>query len=183
MYGYTEEGDYSYSDKAAGFGTCFKIKENLIFGISGKMIIEKIYSYSGKSFLIDTGILYRSKNLRVAFTLQNIGEGVKFIKIKEKSPLLLKLGVSYNVRNLLISTEIEKESHSDFVPKIGMEFKIKNLLFLRAGFILKNDYYGDKVSKITAGIGIKILNYSFDYAFIPYGILGNTHYFSISGEF
>ncbi|MFN3966334.1 MAG: hypothetical protein ACK4JE_01380, partial [Endomicrobiia bacterium] len=73
-----------------------------------------------------------------------------------------------------ITTEFSIFEKEDTNFSMGLECIIKNIFSLRFGYITKY------TTGLRAGIGVKISNLIFDYAYSPYGELGNSHIFSIT---
>ena len=68
--------------------------------------------------------------------------------------------------------------------KLGTEYNISDMVFLRAGY--KYLQYGNDLgalSGLTVGLGADIADYYLDYAFTPYGSLGQVHRISLTLHF
>ncbi|MFA5859878.1 MAG: hypothetical protein WC955_12520, partial [Elusimicrobiota bacterium] len=83
---------------------------------------------------------------------------------------------------------------------IGTEYTVMNMVSLRAGYLMKaisllksesntntpsltSSQSLEMDTGLSAGLGFKLYNYQFDYSFVPYSDLGNTHRFSLSARF
>lgn len=92
---------------------------------------------------------------------------------QEYGALALKNGFGFMV-NTLSFGKIQRTTICG-----GWEYVAFKMLALRAGYNGRNE----TDSGITAGGGIQFNNLSIDYAFVPYGDLGNAHRFSVSARF
>ncbi|TBR23958.1 PorV/PorQ family protein [bacterium] len=113
--------------------------------------------------------------------VQNLGRGQKFDKVRDTLPFRGKLGASINPRPFL-SLAVEGFLPVSAAPymAVGGEFAIETShrakALLRVGFNSRTLFSGlDGVRGVTAGFGVKLADFSVDYAFMPMGILGNTH--------
>ena len=99
-------------------------------------------------------------------------------------PLVMKLGAQYlwemNALNVFtFSGEFVKYSSEELKANLGFEYGFANMIFSRLGYKFNYDE-----QNVTAGIGIKLNDFNFDYAFTPYqNDLGTAHRFSVSYNF
>lgn len=120
-----------------------------------------------------------------ALTVQNVGRGQKFDRVRDSTPMQVKLG------GAVLPTRILTVSLDGFFPvanqpyaAAGMEMALepsRNLkAFLRGGYNSRTQFAGlDGLRGLTLGGGILAGALSFDYAFVPFGPLGNAHRFSV----
>lgn len=139
----------------------------------------------------------------------NVGAPVKFIREEYPLPLTYKAGFSFmpfvkSMLPLLVSVDASFPNDGDMGWRVGTEFAAGSILALRAGYInqdsvtrsalaggeigLANDSVASRLTGLMAGFGINIPmgrfsgsdgSLSLDYAFVPYGELGNTHRISL----
>jgi hypothetical protein len=184
------EGKFGAYDLAflAGYG--WRRSKDLSLGGALKVIRQSIDDKSGSSLALDLGLLrdfsWRGDDFTAGFAVQNIGPGVKFISRRYDLPLVFKAGLSRRLPDsgALVSLEADKsiDNYPFFV--IGMEYPLMTRLALRAGYRYR--LYGNELgpwSGISAGAGIAFERFSFDYAFNPFGDLGNSHRFSLNIRF
>ncbi|MBI3298309.1 MAG: PorV/PorQ family protein [Elusimicrobia bacterium] len=113
--------------------------------------------------------------------VQNIGQGQKFDKVRDTLPFRGKFGASLQPRPFL-TLAMEGFMPVSAAPygALGIELSVdgasKTKAFLRAGYNSRSTFSGlDGIRGVTAGAGLKIGDFSVDYAFAPLGILGHTH--------
>ncbi|HOK41345.1 MAG TPA: PorV/PorQ family protein [bacterium] len=177
----TEEraGGFSARDFAFGISYGSIIARNLALGGSLKYISSKIAEYNATTFALDLGMQYKITTIypmKLGLALRNIGPGLKYQSERNKLPFLLKLG--YNIdfdilKEFFIRPAIDFgiSNSSDFQFNIGSEFVLFSNYFLRLGY----DSLNDVGSGFTCGFGIKISDFAFDYAYVPFSDLGNSH--------
>jgi hypothetical protein len=141
-------------------------------------------------FAGDLGVQARYTEAYRPFTLsfvgQNMGRGQKFDQTRDNLPFRLRLGAAINwTPNLILSIEgICPISDTPF-GAIGTEYAVGTVstakIFLRAGYNTLNSFNGvDGFTGASFGTGIKLSEFAFDYAFVPFGQLGNAHRFAVS---
>ena len=191
-----------YEQMYATFGWATRLDryDNYLFGVNLKYAKE-VLDYSVNSVMaFDTGFLcklYRDWNLGIC--ARNIGFGTK-----EELPLETRIGLSYLKRNLGLSFDAYKFSDTDVRYATGLEYFIKEVFVLRAGYNSSISNLGQltedenlysiskySASGISLGFGILTKPLSFlggyaikcDYAIVDYGRLGFNHIFTFSTEF
>lgn len=169
-----------------GFGKFFL--PGVSVGVVGKYNRETLASYVYQSIAMDLGVLWTPvANLYLGLTYTNL-------EIKTSSALsttgldkVWRVGASYEVNKTIlvaVSSELKTDTGFDNV-QAGAEYFIDPMVAVRAGYVHNiTDYKLDGLSGMTAGIGIVIgQNMLFDYAFVPYGDLGNSHRISLTYKF
>ncbi|HOL62191.1 MAG TPA: PorV/PorQ family protein [Elusimicrobiales bacterium] len=189
----TKIGSYSPKDLAFSLGYSLKIKSKYSLlngggvGVSVKYVNLKIKD-SATAFASDIGFLTPviNKKFRAGFVIQNIGTKIKFDSEKEKLPLTFKTGFSYiPFSNLITSLDMVLPNDSDFYFSLGTAYRKKfsemNMV-LRAGYNgLNSDVSG--FSGFNFGVGFEFSKISIDYAFMPYGDMGEGHRIGLSFAF
>ncbi len=188
LKGRDENGNLTgkFGAKDLAFEVAYGLMANtdLSIGAALKFIREKIESEQASALAIDIGFLYHDpllKNFNSAFVIQNIGTKLKFINKRENLPIIYKAGISCKMLDdrLILSVDLTKPS--DNVPRInlGTEYLRTPNLALRCGYNSKNDLDDG----FSFGVGFKFNLFQLDYAYIPYGNLGNANRFSTSYYF
>ncbi len=153
---------------AGGISLSYELYKNLSFGVTGKLIYEKLYIDESSGFGMDIGANYMFKNLSIAAVVSNIGS-MNPLKIeKTKLPTSLRFGTSYQFKkdNLSVIGAVDLFKVLDggsFHGHFGAEGGYKDFIFLRAGYQAGYDNKG-----FTAGMGLKYKTLTLDYAFQPY---------------
>ncbi|MBU2573584.1 MAG: PorV/PorQ family protein [Elusimicrobia bacterium] len=184
------EGDFGAYDLALSVGYGYKTAGELSLGGAVKFIRQSIDDESGSSFAVDLGALrdfnWRGEKFTAGLTVQNIGPGVKFISKRYGLPLNFKAGISRRSADsgVLLALDVNKPVDNYPFITLGAEYPVTNKLCLRSGY--KYRLYGNELgawSGFAAGMGLAFNRFAFDYAFTPFGELGNSHRFSFSLKF
>lgn len=174
---------------------------NLLAGINIKTIRQQIDDIKADAYALDFGMQYKIGQFLSGITVQNIGTKMKFIEKSYPLPLNYKFGIGWQPFGtaLNIAVDVNKPNDNKINYHVGTEYWVGDVIALRAGYL-----HGDAVQRkaltgkgfgrtnnnelisltgMMAGAGFRIFGYGFDYAFVPYGELGNTHRVSLEIKF
>lgn len=161
---------------AAGRGS------DLQFGVTAKLLYEKIHFYTASGFAFDFGLIksLNYHNLKTALVIKDVG-GMSSLNIESTSlPARVTAGISgkFNPRSTTSfnwAFDAGKYFESGTFIRLGGELNLDKILSLRGGYKRNSE----NSSGITAGIGITRNRYRFDYAYLPFDFnLGDTHQLS-----
>jgi hypothetical protein len=111
-----------------------------------------------------------------------MGSGIKFESQKDPLPMDWKLGVAAVQmfdKKLNISVDYTSPKDDSGYMSGGFEYWLVPFIALRAGYVNnKNEGNG-----VRAGIGLRVKNISFDYAYAGQGELGMSHRYEMSFRF
>ncbi|MFH1378765.1 MAG: PorV/PorQ family protein [bacterium] len=179
----------------------FVSKRNLLAGINFKTIRQQIDDKKASAFAVDFGMQYKIGPIISACAVQNLGTKMKFIEESYPLPLNYKIGLAWQPMGtaLNIAVDINKPIDNKLNYHLGTEYWVGQIIALRAGYlqgdsVQRNALTGKGFGRNTnnelvgltglmAGAGFRILGYGVDYAFVPYGELGNTHRVSLDMKF
>lgn len=185
------EGTFEANDVAVFLSYAKKdvfknLMDNLSAGVNFKIIRSEIYHSNAVAVAADIGFLYEyDKNINFAFVISNLGTEMKYEDEGDKLPLSIKAGAGYRYNNLNLSAEIEEYLYDEiFYPSFGLEYFLKNSLALRLGYRFNYDTsnLGNEVG-FSAGFGIITKDVSFNYAYVPFGELGDINKFELGIKF
>jgi hypothetical protein len=174
-------GSFDIKDLAFSLLFARKMSERISLGIGLKYISQELYEEKASGYAFDLGGLYQvSENLTYGLSLQNIGEEIKFIEEGDPLPLSLKLGAAYKLpeKDLTLALDLNLPSYEEIRINVGLEYWYKELLALRGGW--KSGY---DLGEMSLGLGFKFRSFLLDYAYVPYGDLGDTQRFSLTLRF
>lgn len=177
-------GEFKSYDAAANFGYGNKINKNMFLGFSLKYVKEKISEYNSWAVASEFGCLYITpiEKLTAGLVLKNISTKVKFIDTTEELPLIVKTGVGYKTMEdkLTIGIDIGRQMDNEKTFfNTGAEYLIIEFLALRCGINTRNE----TDTGITGGFGVNYCDFNLDYAYSPYGDLGDTHKITLTYKF
>ena len=179
-------GSFSAADGAFGIGVAAELRPDLYAGLNLKAVYaaadqEKALAYAG-----DLGLVKNLGALRLGFSAQNLGTRMKLYKESFDLPRIVRAGAAYRIRETYwLSGEAVKTGDAKIFLAAGVE----------AEGILTQDYtasvrlgYKQGRSKnagpgFSAGAGLRNGDLAADYAFSPFGDLGDTHRFTFSYKF
>jgi long-subunit fatty acid transport protein len=185
----TPTDSFTASDLAIGISYAQEFNKKFFTGGTFKVIQEKLEKESAVAYTTDIGAIYFiSENILLGAEIQNIGTGIKFVKEIAPPPVGFKLGCEMKLfdKKLNIHLDLNKPVDYNLKLHLGVEYwLIKDIIAFRAGYRYQfgssNDYNG--LANISAGVGFRYFPVTIDYAFVPYGDLGNTHRISLNIKF
>ena len=154
--------------------------ETWSWGVSLKYIREKIADAKGDAFALDGGVLYTppESGWRFGLALLNLGTKIDVGENADPLPLTLRVGAAYHLTQypvLLVSDVLLIRNNS---PEFhfGLEYSFVEIAALRVGYNADHDLD----SGLTFGVGFSQPEYKIDYAYVPMGVFGDAHRFSLS---
>jgi len=186
---YVDMGDFDGRDEAGNptgtftasalnyqLGYANRVGEKFIWGISAGLVQDTIADDIKSTYAANFGLLFEtSESLSLGLALQNIGGQLG----GDPLPFVAKIGMAYTWQSLLLALDIAKPADNDLYYCAGIEWWIMDGIALRAGYKTNQDI-GEG---LTAGLGFDKGKIRFDYAYVPYGELGNTHKVSLGMSF
>ncbi len=159
----------------------------LSLGVTGKGIEENLGTAHASAFAADVGALYRTGRLGLGAGVRNAGTQVRFTTVSDPLPLVGFAGAGYKFNDAWIgSVEADMPRDSNMSLAVGAEYRKKFVDkltgALRAGYTTRNSDAGG-LAGATMGLGVGYGNLSFDFAFVPFGDLGNTYKYSLTAKF
>lgn len=209
---------YSPTFATMGMTYSRSLTDHVNVGVTGKMVYESIPRASATAFAADLGIQYKNlmsiDGLGFGFVIKNVGANMQYdgsallTKARDKDesyddyryrpsssdqlPSSLEMGLSYmkniGVGNLLVCTQFQNNNFEQDRVKVGAEFELMNMLYLRGGYdtVMKdadNPDSGETIFGLSLGAGLKYnvggVNMMLDYAYRPMQYFGNSNVFSI----
>ncbi len=152
----------------------------LSFGVGLKFISERVESLSTSAWALDAGGIWRLpvEGLTAGLSLTNVGTKAKLDQEEFSIPYSARLGWRWDVWDFGVTQDVILSPTERPGVAVGAEYRLAGILALRAGYRTGSDYQG--LSGLRAGLGVCYRGLGVDYAFAPYGLLGNTHRLSLS---
>lgn len=168
-------GTIGGGDQLLAFTLAYRRTPKLGVGMTMKAMREKLDDNKAKAVGFDFGLIQQTPvdGLFFGASVQNLGSRIKFITQADPMPFTYRVGIAWNLfeHRLQLGADILKRRDSFIEYNAGLEYRPMRLLAMRVGYSTENDLDDG----ITAGFGIDISSLHFDYAYVPYGDLGNTH--------
>lgn len=180
-------GLFDSADMAYALSYAYRISDRLGLGITGKYIRGQIDDVKASAFAADIGAQYLLDRFSIGFTVRNIGTKMKYGSEADPLPLGVFLGLGYRVSDsFALGLDAYKYNDYKLVGAIGGDYtkEVISKLWgsLRAGYTTHNTD-SDGFNGFTMGAGIKYSKTAFDFAWIPFGDLGNTFRYTLSVQF
>jgi len=184
------EGEFGAYDLAFSAGYARRYAGDYALGAAFKVIRQSVDDESGASAALDLGLLrefsWRGGAYTAGLSVQNLGPGIKFVERRYALPLIVRAGLSRRLEESGALLTLEADKPSDNYPSVavGAEYPLTGRLSLRSGYRYRQ--HGNELgawSGFSAGAGVAFDRLTLDYAFSPFGVLGNSHRFSLHLRF
>lgn len=155
-----------------------ELTERLSVGVAGRYIKSEIDDVDATGFGFDAGARYRvSEGFTLGASVTNAGRGLKFIRKRDDLPTTFRVGASWERQGplgwgVLLAGDVWKGVDTDFEFGGGVELWPVELVGLRVGYRSAGAEVGEG---LTAGLGMKWQGLNLDYAYVPFGELGDAH--------
>ncbi|MDI6757492.1 MAG: hypothetical protein QME32_05660 [Endomicrobiia bacterium] len=180
-YLFTDAGGFTtYSSAVGGFYSA-RVQDTTYFGVSGKVIAEKLYSESNSGAAADVALM-EMVNANSLFCLGARNVGASFAPAGYALPTSAYISILAKNPGAAVAVEAESDMQGFAEGKLGAEIPVGRTFDIRFGFRHPFKEYdtGDFVlSRVSAGFGLKLDGLYFDYAWQPRGDLGSSHIVSV----
>jgi hypothetical protein len=186
-------GTFNSADSAYALSYSYASSDRLSLGFTGKYVHESIDSYSGSAMAADLGVLYRvnphtEKPITLAGSIRNIGNRIGYVA-SQTDPMpttVVIAGAAALSKGFTVDLDLGKARDSNLYAALGMEGRhtiTEGILgSIRGGFTSARRDNGG-LAGVTAGGGLSFQKASFDFAWIPFGALGDAFRFSLLVKF
>ncbi|NTV52829.1 MAG: PorV/PorQ family protein, partial [Candidatus Firestonebacteria bacterium] len=182
------DGTFSLYDVYAGLSWSHAFTPHLAGGVTVKGLRQVIDTYSAWSAAADISVLWSNvlPDLNLGWVINNLGKPVVFINRSHNLDAFTELGAAYRTwnRDLLLTAALRKPLAQEMVFKAGAELTVLDILALRAGYrAWSSGNYLGAFAGLTLGLGIRISDYTLDYAYTPFPDLGDVHRLTVTLPF
>lgn len=186
-------GTFGASDDAYALSYARAVGGRLSLGVTGKYIAQTLDTYKASTFAGDAGVLYRlnpssERPVALAAAVRNVGAATGYVKGHEDPlPMAVVAGVSYR-RSAALTLDLDAGKYRDANPyaALGGEwrkpFSPELSGALRLGYTSARRDLGG-LAGLSAGIGATFNKATFDFAWQPFGALGETFRYSLLIKF
>ena len=155
-------------------------------GVSAKYWRSEIDGQSAAVMAADLGVGFQSpfsSRMRHAIVVRHLGGKVSYVNQQDPLPTTMVLGNSLKIGNALsLGLDGSWERAAGAYVAGGAEWAVVHSpsagLALRSGYTTRRSRTGG-LSGASFGLGIAVKSISFDYAWLPFGELGDSHMFTL----
>jgi hypothetical protein len=186
-------GTFNSADSAYAASYSYAPCGRLSLGVTGKYIHQVIDTFSANAAAADLGVLYRvnphaEKPVTIGGTIRNIGQSIGYVSSQtDPLPTTVVVGAAAAVtKGLLVDLDLGKARDNDAYVGLGLEGRralTEDVVgAARFGFTSARRGNGG-LSGLSAGGGLSLRKADFDFAWIPFGALGDGFRFSLLVKF
>jgi hypothetical protein len=176
------EGSFAYTAMVISASLGKYVGEGLFVGGSAKILYEDNEAEASAGTAFDIAGLYVSPNGRwsAGVASRNIGRGLRVHGVDQPLPSELSLGLATTLVDSTLIASFDACATADAGTRFswGMEQRMGQLLFLRAGYTTSTERTAHK--GLTVGVGISMRGFSLDYSASDYESLGLVHRFTLT---
>jgi hypothetical protein len=174
-------GEYSahFASYALAYGRA--LTDRLSLGLTGKLIEAKLDDVSAHAWAGDAGLLFRAHaKATLAATVTNVGSDLKFLQGGDSLPLAFRLGAALRPAHAwTVSADGVYRRNGLASFHVGGRWQPLEMLSLRTGYRTDTVKGLSALAGFSTGIGVDLWGQELAYAWLPYGDLGSTQYFSL----
>lgn len=176
-------GNVRTGDDAAGLTWGHRFGESLSVGATVRYLASRLGRHRATAWTGDLGVHWRTpvRGLSLGGSAENLFGDLTFVREKSRLPRTFRIGAAQSLfeDRVLLAADLVKGVDTDWEFAGGVEARVVRYLFLRAGGTTARD----EGEAWTLGIGLRFRRFALDYAFLPFGDLGDQHRASLRAEF
>ncbi|MFA6316018.1 MAG: PorV/PorQ family protein [Elusimicrobiota bacterium] len=187
-------GTFDSTDASYGLTYAFGFNRQLSAGVTAKLLSQRLDTYHSDTFAADLGVLFRvNPDARMPVSLsavvRNWGTRVSFVRGEsDPLPVSVTAGMAFHVwpERFRVNVEGTKYRDTGLFGALGAEYYqplMKDLTAaFRGGY---SSHYRDiaGLNGMAMGMGLTYNVASFDFAWLPFGRLGDTFRYSLLLKF
>jgi hypothetical protein len=184
---------YSYVAEVGWGQSIYDLSDSemdVAMGVAARAIRSSLGAAAANGYGADLGIQSRfyasAMTYDVGLAIQNLGSGQKFDQVRDTLPTRVRFGAAVRpFKPLTLSVEAIAPINDSPSGAFGVEYAVEVergvKAAARAGLNTLTYQSLGAASILSFGVGLTLTNLSFDYAFVPMGVLGTaTHRVSVS---
>ncbi|MBI4424400.1 MAG: hypothetical protein HY554_11760, partial [Elusimicrobia bacterium] len=180
-------GTFGASDAAYSLAYGLGLSTRASLGASVKLVDQTLDGVRATSLAVDAGGLARSGRLSLGGGVRNLGAAPRFRETADPLPWLVYGGVAWAVRpGWLAAADLRLPRDRGPSVALGTErsrdFAGGLRASVRAGFNSANVDAGG-LAGASLGVGVALRSLRFDFAWVPFGTLGDTFRYSLLVRF
>ncbi|MFA5975395.1 MAG: PorV/PorQ family protein [Elusimicrobiota bacterium] len=156
-------------------------RDHWSFGAAAKAITAKISDASAMTGAADLGVLYKPMDrFSLGAVAANLGPNLKFVNEGDPLPMAFRLGGLYALdSDWNVSAEGVYRRTGLLSGSIGAEYIYEDVFTVRCGYNTSHTKELSLMSGFSSGFGLFLWGQELSYAWVPFGELGTSHYFSL----
>jgi len=176
-------GSFAAQFASMGVSLATSVGPDVVAGVSGKYLYEKIYIDETTGYAVDLGMTYLTKipGVVVAASLTNVGSVSAFRNMPGDLPSRLHLGAQYS-RSIddfdlaFYPAYVSNLADITSYMSVGLEATYQKYLSLRFGY-----HGGSEARGLSTGLGVVYRTIALDYGYVPFKFgLGDAHLATLS---
>ena len=184
----TPTGTFTSEDLAYAMSYAYAVPDTgLSLGLTGKYVTSNLDGYNASGVAADAGALYTGERLSLGAGFRNMGTSYGFNGQGDPMPFLAYAGAGYYFKQGWLGS-VEFDAPRDNVMGLAFGTEYRHTFVgklsgaIRAGYnTLESSAGGFSGTSFGGGIGYG--NFNFDFAFVPFGELGNTYRYGLTVKF
>jgi hypothetical protein len=189
-------GSFAANDLAVSVSLANEFDSLISYGVTAKVLHSTIPDMSSSALAFDAGILYRmpARRLNIGLSILNVGTQLStYDGVHDRLPLDMRLGVSHRLRGLPLLINFSLNHLTDETDNVldrlqnfsvGGELYLGKVLQARLSYDnrLRNTSgvnIASQLSGLSAGVGLRLTSFSFDYAYSALGAAAVMHRLSL----
>jgi hypothetical protein len=179
-------GNYSSNYAAYSLAYGQALGEKLSLGTTGKFITSKLSGVGANAYAFDAGSFYKlTETVNLAVVVANMGSKLTYLNEGGSLPLSVRFGGSAELlKAWTVSAEgVYLKEEAQTSGHFGLAWRPVPMISLRTGYRTDTLKGLDALAGFSTGIGVEMWGQEFSYAWVPYGDLGSTQYFSLVLKF
>lgn len=179
-------GTFSALEGAVSAGLSGALGNDFYGGAAVKALSQQAAGGKAMAWAGDAGLLKTAGEWRFGASASNFGGRLKFGSRSFGLPLILRAGISRGFQeNFTVSVDGVKAGEAGAAAALGAEGRLRagprEYFLIRAGYKTGRSRYAGP--GFTAGVGLTNRDIRVDYAFAPYGDLGDAHRVTVAFRF
>jgi hypothetical protein len=186
----TLQGTFDASDSAYGFSYSRLFGPLLALGVTARYIEQEIDTSKAGTWSGDLGVMKKFGRIPMSLGLavRHFGEDIEFTSDADPLPTTVDLGVGFNLMKdrVQLGLNVQKPRDNDYQFGTGLEVRQPLGKDVRAA--LRGGYNSawtdaDSANGFAMGGGLAIHSFDVDFAWVPFGDLGDTIRYSLRFRF
>lgn len=178
-------GDQTAYSYVLSGGLSSFVMDRFSLGAAASVLRENLANVSAGTFAANLGADYEAAahpaqgTYRFGASVLNLGPGLKFVSERDPLPRKIKFGAAAeHIKEwpLNLTADLTVPNDNSTYISIGSEYWFHELIALRLGYAGSND----EGKGLRLGLGLKLREFLFDYAYGSFGDFGATHRISFA---